>query len=222
MHDPSAACTSIDTTLANLLAAATAWIGVSLLRELIERGLIGGKAGSLIDHLAVPLQRTSLQASQDCAFRPGHRAGYVNVLDTHQPLAAGGASVEKAGQRRHQRSLMEGAGGRRGEASAIARQVCSVTCWRRQPCVRAGWPNAWPRGYRPLSFPKKRPAPGGQTGGRLAHRRAQGKQTYLMRPLRPINTKPTPASASEAGSGTEANVLASAVRNSMRIPPTAP
>ena len=48
---------------------------------------------------------------QDEGIGAGHAAGCVHVFDAHQPLPALGARIQPTGQRRHQRSRVQRAGG---------------------------------------------------------------------------------------------------------------
>jgi len=109
-----------------VFARAAASVGLAELTEAVKGGLIGIESRGLVYDAAVPCERTSFEAAQDFVRRAVDSARDVDVLDSHEPFAAVRPGVEVAGERGDERALVERAGGGGREASAIARQVCSV------------------------------------------------------------------------------------------------
>jgi hypothetical protein len=105
--------------VANFLARAGAAIGQSGRLELFKRRAIGCETPALPEHFAIPLEAEALQRSQDVFRRARDIARRIDILHTHQPLAADAAGVEIAADRRDQRPEMQGSGGRRGKTAAI-------------------------------------------------------------------------------------------------------
>ena len=86
-----------------------------------QRSRISAGATTLPDHLAVPGKTAGLQRAQDfVGSRPGATRG-VDILHAQQPFATPRPGFQERTDRRHQRPEMQGAGGRRREATAINR-----------------------------------------------------------------------------------------------------
>src|SRR5258706_15726683 len=65
------------------------------------------------------MQAEGLERAENVLRGPGHRARDIDVLDAHQPFAAGGARVEPARERGDERTEMQGPGGRGREAALV-------------------------------------------------------------------------------------------------------
>jgi len=64
--------------------------------ELLQRRKVEGDPAALIYDFAVPVESETLQGAQNAIRTARYDAGSVEILDTHQPLAAVAAGIEVA------------------------------------------------------------------------------------------------------------------------------
>ena len=91
-------------------------IGMPGGKQLLGYFAVPGRAGELIDRLAVPVDAEPAQALEDGVDRGLRGALAVGVLDAQQHLAAAAAGVQPVEQRRARAADMQKTGGRGGEA----------------------------------------------------------------------------------------------------------
>src|SRR5690606_17547036 len=90
---------------------------------------IAVKTPVLVVHRLVPVQTERRELMQDAVGGTGYFARLVEIVNAHQPLAAGRTRVEPADQCRYQRAEVQGPRGCRRETSAIGscRHGSSIT-----------------------------------------------------------------------------------------------
>ena len=100
-----------------VLTAAGAGKNQSLRSQLIQSRQIGISALALSPDFAIPVQPQALQVGQDGFCRPGHFPRWIEILDPHQPTPAYRPCRQKAPDGGEQRSGVQAATGRWGEAT---------------------------------------------------------------------------------------------------------
>ena len=96
--------------IGDLAARAAAPIGMRA--QLLQRLAVERLAAALVEHFAVPAEAQRGQRAQDVVGRARLHARPVEILHAQEPAPAGGARVEPARQRRHQRAEVQRPGGR--------------------------------------------------------------------------------------------------------------
>jgi hypothetical protein len=105
--------------IGDLTARAGAAVGQPGALERFEGRRVGFGTPALPEHRAIPLEAKGLKCFQDIVRGTRDIARRIDILHTHQPLAALAAGIEKTADRRDQRPEMQGPGGRRRETPAI-------------------------------------------------------------------------------------------------------
>lgn len=96
---------------AYLLPAAVAAKCETGVEQRPNAGGMGGGTLALPADLAVPAEAVGLQATQDLVRSTGCFAGWIDVVDAHQPFATGRQRLQVAGGGGYQGAEVQGAGG---------------------------------------------------------------------------------------------------------------